>query len=177
MKYLHIYESHNIETKILDREEFRKEIYRNGLPKDNIFDRIPYLHYTDFKGFDNIKAKFFILKKSGKIIAVSKIGNFTKQENLYSIVYFSIDKDYRNMGYSHALMKLLFKYAKENNLTLKASIYSYVGDKMLRKLLHKYSKEYKVEFIDNKELLDNENFYIYKGGKYFKKDEIENGWD
>ena len=160
MKYLKLFEeykhSDNLKVDTLDFSEFFKKIYGSsgGSPNDEtIYDRIRYLSEDDFHYTQkDIDPHFIVLEKEDKIIGIAKLAHYPYYDNnVYSISYFSIDKNYRNKGYSRIMADELFKYAKNNNWTINTSKYSYVGFKKLRPILNEYAIKYNVTFIDRKD--------------------------
>ncbi len=148
-----------ITLKILNQSEFFKEVYgQGGSPNDaTVFDRIRYLSSYDFHFSQNdIEPYYTVLKDNEKIIGVCKIGNYPNSHSssdsvLYSISFFTIDKNYRNKGYTRLIADELFKFVKTNNYSIDTSAYSYVGFLKLRHILNEYAIKHQVNFIDKKD--------------------------
>ena len=168
-EYKKILESNNVEVFIMHNNEMQQE-----LQKDNsINSRIRFFYINDI--YDKDKQFFVVLKYNNKVIGLSRVAYFSmssKNENDLSISYFSIDKNYRYLGYSKLMLDKLFKHAKENNYTISTSSYTVLGKLQLQKQLHYYANKYNVELIDKDEMLDHDKMYIKKDDKLYHKSEI-----
>jgi RimJ/RimL family protein N-acetyltransferase len=160
MKFLESFSKYNNDIRVesMDFSGFFKVIYGSGgMPKDEtVFDRIRFMHYTDFDYHQktSVKPYFVVLFNGDKVIGVAKIGYYdmtAESENEYAISYFSIDKSYRNRGYSRMMADELFKLAKEHGLDMTTSSYSFVGFKKLRHLFNEYADKWGVNFRDKKD--------------------------
>lgn len=163
MKNIKTYDSFNITTKSMDLDQFRSYL-RNNDKNKNIFDKIRFFQPNDLSFLsDKIKPHFILLEKNNEIIGLSKIANYPyDNDNVYSVSFFTIDKEFRNKGYSRLMLDELFKLAKQKGWILKSSSYTYVGFIKLRKLFNEYAKKYLVEFIDKKDddhLIDTKHMY------------------
>lgn len=161
MKYLESfskYKTNNIRVESMDYDGFFKLIYgKGGMPEDEtVFDRIRFMSTFDFdwRQKQDVKPYFVVLFDNNKVIGVAKMGYFNmsaESENEYSISYFSIDKEYRNNGYSRLMANEVFKLAKEKGFDMSTSSYSFVGFKKLRHLFNEYAKKWGVKFKDKKD--------------------------
>ena len=167
MEYLRKFENfsnNEITVKSVNLKEFRKELDSYRKVNNDIFKRIRYFTSSDI-GYmsDDIDPHFIVLKSGEKIIGLCKLGNYmSDSDGVYSISFFTIDKNYRNKGYSRILADELFRFAKERGWVIKTSTYTYVGFKKLRHLLNEYSKKHDVNFIDKKDddhLMDHPDMY------------------
>ena len=155
-------------------------VNENGELKDpTIYQRIRYFDHYNLIENKRINPFYVVLLKGKLVIGVAKIGYFylsEPNENTRSISLFSIDKDYRNMGYSRLMADTLFKYAKEKRFDIQTSAYSVLGKEYLQPLFNEYAKKYNVHFIDKKDsdrLADTESMYKIVNGKKLHWREIE----
>lgn len=170
-------------VEVYSSNELEKIIYKNGQLKDlTLFKRIRYFSNSDF-GWGELQNKpyYVALFDKDKIIGVAKIGHYSlnaKHDKNYSISFFSIDKDYRNMGLSRLMCDALFEFAKENGFDISTSTYTYLGKMYLQKLFNEYSKKHNVIFYDKDDkdwgLIDNEQQYTtYKKNILVHRSELE----
>lgn len=168
----------NISICIVNYDELLKMVYNeDGLVDKTIFNRIRYFSNDDFSWEQKEKVKpfFSILKENDKIIGIAKCGYFdlsAKSKNDWSISFFSIDKNYRNLGYSHILAEEIFKYAKNNGYEISTSAYTILGKERLNHLFLLYSNKYNVKFYNNDRMHDCESMYSIINGKKLHYSEI-----
>ena len=165
MKHVKLFENYNqIHTEVFDYNGFEKLIY-STTENQSVFDRIRFLSRREFSYWDLEKETYYIvLFENSKIIGVAKIGYYpidSNHEKDFSIPFFSIDKEYRNQGYSHVLADKLFETAKEKGLDIRTSTYTYVGYLKLKPLFNKYADKHGVIFTDkdDSDLIDYKHMY------------------
>lgn len=168
-EYKKILESNNVEVFIMDNKEMQQELQNDN----SINSRIRFFYINDI--YDKDKQFFVVLKYNNKVIGVVRVSYFpfsSKNKNDLFISYFSIDKNYRYLGYSKLMLDILFKHAKQNNYTILTSSYTVLGKLQLQKQLHYYANKYNVKLIDKDEMLDHDKMYIKKGDKLYHNSEI-----
>ena len=154
--------SDKIIVKSMKLNYFRKYL-TNGFNK-GILDEIRFFTSNDLSYMsDKLNSHFILLENDGKIIGLCKLANYISDDiNTYSIGFFTINKEFRNKGYSRMMVDELFKLAKQNKWKIKTSSYTYVGFIKLRNIFNEYSEKHLVEFIDKKDddsLIDTESMY------------------
>ena len=168
-EYKKILEANNVEVFIMHNNEMQQELQNDN----SINSRIRFFYINDI--YDKNKQFFVVLKYNNKVIGISRVAYFSmssKNQNDLSISYFSIDKNYRYLGYSKLMLDKLFQHAKENNYTISTSSYTVLGKLQLQKLIHEYANKYNVEIIDKDSMLDTEHSYVMKDDKLYHKNEI-----
>jgi ribosomal protein S18 acetylase RimI-like enzyme len=152
-----------ITTKVFTSQELIDLVYQGqSLPQDNRF-----LHMNRggvFKYFNiadlinplnpsNEKKLFPIIEQDGKIIGISELEPKPNEPNVAWLKFISVDPAYRGQGFASKLAESVFRYAKENGLSLESSSYSPEGFQKLKALLNRYAQEYDVNFIDTENIL------------------------
>ncbi len=110
--------------------------------------------YIEYEDDDNVV--YFILMHDNNIVGVLKekyiFGYKYKGcvvENKRTLMYITINADYRNKGYATKLLNDYFLYLVENNYNnLYLSPYSKMGYYYLRGIFYQLSEKYKIELID-----------------------------
>ena len=145
---------------IHDKEEFT-EITRNEKELDK---RIRFFDYNDYQWSNN--PIYFTLYADEYIVGICKISETTTYdkkkdgaETDYTVVYFSIDRKFRNKKLSRLLMETLFSWLKENNYSISSTSWSVSGRLKLRDMKHELAKEYGVKIIDKNTNHDYDAMY------------------
>lgn len=184
MDYLLEYNNfNNIFVKTFDTDSFKDFLYDDYQIKDihkdvfrvvNDKGRIRYATISDLETIDYTKdnkynnRRFIVLLDGEKIIGICLIQHYEynnvgiKDEKHVSISYLSIDKNYRNKGYSKLMIKELVSTCKKEGFSLGSSSWTHLGNQRIRDNIKKECKLQGVEFYDNDNIHDNER--SYKGG-------------
>jgi len=142
-----------ITVKVLTADEFRE------ITKEK--DRIRYFDYADLSR--KKKKHFITLLDNNKIIGVCHIAEFEYDtDSDMSIVYFSIDPEYRGKGYTTLMADKLMELCKKENIVLGTSSWTVPGFNRLRSTIQKYANKHRVKFVDNNELFDRPWMYNSK---------------
>lgn len=150
-------------VKVLTADEFREIAKEKDEPiyDRTLKDRIKYFDYADLSR--KKKKHFITLLDNDKIIGVCHIAEFEYDTNSdMSIVYFSIDPEYRGKGYTKLMAEKLMELCKKENIVLGTSSWTVPGFNRLRSTIQKYAKKHGVEFVDNNELFDRPWMYDSK---------------
>lgn len=159
MKYLKKFENiKNIFVGVYNYDEMYARIYTSVEDYDKFNDfanqlekRIRYFTFKDFNPIERkeIRPFYFVLYDNEYIIGISKIGNYDKNPNLYSISYLSIDKNYRGQKLSKLIIDTILSFSKEKKLTLTTSDWSLLGKLSMKKYIKSKTKEMGIEYIEN----------------------------
>lgn len=155
----------NGQIKNLSSIEFFHSLYPmgGGFPikkyKD-LQDRIKYFHWDDFNnemysaGLKDKIIRYFIYYQDNNIRGILKLQQDieTNSDILY-ITYLSVDPRYQKLGIASKLSEEAFKWCKENNKTLKPTLYSKIGFEKLKPLWYKLADKYNVNFIHREDML------------------------
>lgn len=140
-----------------------KELEKKLIDKNNLSDPYFNYHYLSnrlrfFKheipnNIINEEFHYFCVEKNNEIIAVLKLkegGNYSLKNNKYNnwISYISVNKDFKNKGYSKILIEECFKYLKKNKKEILVSGYTKEGFQKLKKTIKDMSKKYEVNYSD-----------------------------
>lgn len=166
---------------ILDFDQFLNLVYNKKTGECNdptVFDRIRYFSNGDFHYMqrDKVKPFFAVLTIKNKIIGLAKAGYFdlsAKSERNWSISFFSIDKEYRGLGYSRLMVDAIFRHAKLNNYEISPSCYTVLGKEYVHHLLVEYAKIHDVLFYDEVTMHDLESMYVIVNGKKLHHTEVD----
>ena len=114
------------------------------------YDKLSGFRYLEYE--DSDKVFYYILEKDNKVIGVLKekiINGYIYEnyiiENMLTIMYITINDNYKNKGYSKDLLEKYFKH--RNGYKIYLSSYSKEGYKFLRKNIHEIALKNNVEII------------------------------
>ncbi len=100
--------------------------------------------------FDNIENKVYsIIKNDKEITALGELEKNPYSQNTYWIKFLSVDPIYQGNGYASVLAEEIFKFAKNNNISLESSSYTTEGQKKLKAVFKRLAKKFEVNFIDS----------------------------
>ncbi len=143
-----------LESKIISPQELIDIIYQGEqMPQDNRFlsiDKGGVFKYFDPRDlFENIKDKVYsIVKNDKEITALGELEKNPYSQNAYWIKFLSVDPKYQGMGHASILAEEIFKFAKNNNISLESSSYTTEGQEKLKTLFKRLAEKFLVNFID-----------------------------
>jgi hypothetical protein len=151
-----------LSVEVLNYSKLFAKVYgKGGSPIDpTIFDRLRYFSHYDFGwSQEELKPFYTVLTLDNehvkdKIIGIVKCAYYKDEathEKNYGISFFSIDMQYRNLGYSRLMADKLFHYASINGIEFNPSSYSYLGKIKLQKIMLEYASKYNVVYNDKKD--------------------------
>lgn len=113
----------------------------------------PDIHMSDFAYFSHIGGNgdiYYSLVWSDKeLVGVAKLwGKGMWRPETYAISFMSIHHKYIGRGFATSLAKEIFRWAKEKNVPLSVTDYSFSGWHKLKPLFNELSKQMGVEFYD-----------------------------
>lgn len=152
-------EKEKISAETISANALKNIIYKGeSLPQDNRFlsfkegGVFKYFEIDDL--FNNKENKFYsLIKESQKIVGLSELEKNPYEENVMWIKFISIDPEYQEKGYASKLAEEIFRFAKENGISLETSSYSPEGHQKLKKIFKRLSEKYSVNFIDKEAVL------------------------
>lgn len=113
-------------------------------------DLFPYM-VTD----ENNYHIYFCAFNKNKIIGMLKLkvgGHSSCFHNGWKnwVCFISINEKFQSKGISRNLIKMMYKYAKQNNLNILMSGYSELGFQRIKKIFAEESKNYNVDLLDDR---------------------------
>ncbi|KKK59995.1 hypothetical protein LCGC14_3028800, partial [marine sediment metagenome] len=120
MRYIEILKE---TVEIVDGENLYQET-DNPVNAD-LFKRLKYLDFSEAKN-----ELHFVIRSGTRIIAIAGLEPSPYSDE-YWIKHYSVDENYRNMGYATQLIDAVFNFANKRNITLKRSTSTEMGQKYL----------------------------------------------
>lgn len=144
-----------IESKIISPQELINFVYKGeSIPQDNrflSFDKGGVFKYFDPRDlFDNIDNKVYsVVKNDKEITALGELEKHPYVKDTYWIKFLSVDPIYQGHGYASILAEEIFKFAKNNNVSLENSSYTTEGQEKLKAVFRRLAEKFAVNFIDS----------------------------
>lgn len=144
-----------LESKILTSQELIDIIYQGeSIPQDNRFLSIDedgvFKYFNPQDLFDNIKDKVYsIVKNDKEITALGELEKNPYSQDTYWIKFLSVDPKYQGNGHASILAEEIFKFAKNNNISLESSSYTKEGEEKLKVIFKRLAEKFAVNFIDS----------------------------
>jgi len=144
-----------VESKIISPKELMDIIYKGeSIPQDNRFlsiDNGGVFKYFDPRDlFDNIENKVYsIIKNDKEIAALGELEKNPYSQDTYWIKFLSVDQIYQGNGYASILAEEIFKFAKNNNISLESSSYTTEGQEKIKDVFKRLAEKFMVNFIDS----------------------------
>jgi len=181
-KFIRVFEEFSaLSVHVYDMEQLFNRLYDGSELKDKtVYKRIRYFSGNDFNWSQRDTNPYYVsLEMGDKVIGLAKVGYYSmsaRNENNYSISFFSIDKDFRGNKYSRLMADKLFAEAKKRGLEISTSSYTVLGKEHLQHLFNEYADKHRVVFYDKTEddfMHDTEREYVTVNGKKLHRSEIE----
>lgn len=145
-------------TRTMSSEELVDYIYKGeSSPQDNRF--LPtedggvfrYFDLEEIVGyFGKQKEKYFpVVEVDNKIVALSQLQKSPYAENTFWVSFVSVDPIFQGKKYASKLVKEIFRFAKEKQISLEASSYSEIGWQKLKRLFVEESEKTGVPWHDD----------------------------
>lgn len=114
-------------------------------------DEVAVFKYLDLNHLSNREYEtiYPVVEAEDKIVGISELQKSPYEENVYWITFISVDPKYQGKGFASKLVEEIFKFAKENNVSLRNSRYTEQGDQKLRNKIHEYSEKYNVKLKES----------------------------
>ena len=154
------YERFEAETKTLTADELEDTTYRGErLPQDKRFldeEKGGVFKYFDLNKL--IERKMYkrelfypVAEFGGEIVGLGELERKPDKESAYWMTFVSVDPEYQGRECASRLEEEIFRFAKENNITIESSRYSPEGWEKLKPFQNKLAEKYGVRFIDSEE--------------------------
>ena len=146
----------NIETETLTAEELEDRIYSGDDIKPRFEDPrnggVFKLFFAEDLGHEALarRSSYSIIEENDVIVGIGRLLKERGSDNR-TIASISIDPAYQNKGYGRKLLDEMFRFAKENNWSLKSSPYTKDGWEKLKPLVDELVKKHEIEFTDKEE--------------------------
>lgn len=148
-----------LESRIISSKELENIIYKGeSMPQDNRFlsvDKGGVFKYFDPRDlFNDTENKVYSIIKSGKeITALGELEKNPYSQDTYWIKFLSVDPIYQGNGYASILAEEIFKFAKNNNISLESSSYTTEGQEKLKAVFKRLAEKFAVNFIDSDNII------------------------
>ena len=146
---------HPIESKIINPQELIDIIYKGeSIPQDDRFlsiDKGGVFKYFDPRDlFENVENKVYsVIKNDKEITALGELEKNPYSQDTYWVKFLSVDPIYQGNGYASILAEEIFKFAKNNNISLENSTYTAEGQEKLKDVFKRLAEKFAVNFIDS----------------------------
>ncbi len=153
----------SLESKVINPQELIDIIYKGeSIPQDNRFlsiDKGGVFKYFDPRDlFENIENKVYsIVKNNKEITALGELEKNPYSQNIYWIKFLSVDPKYQGNGYASILAEEIFKFAKNNNISLESSSYTAEGQEKLKAVFRRLAEKFAVNFIESDRNITHDN--------------------
>lgn len=142
------------EVKILSSDELLELVYKGqSLPQDTRFlsvEKGGVFTYFSLKDVESIHGgtKYYpTVSVDNVIVGLAELEQDPAEHN-YWIKFVSVDPEYQGKGYASALIKEIFRFAKDGNFTLEPSYYSKQGSEKLKSVVERTATETGVKLIE-----------------------------
>lgn len=142
MRYWELLEG--ITYKLTPGDKFYRDLFPNG-DTTGARERLKYLsQYNDWDGELD-----FAAYDGKKVVGVAGCHMSRDEERVMSVWFVSVDPEYRNQGIGKGLTDIVFRYAADNNLRVRSSSYTEMGQAYIKKAFELAAKKYDVPFKDD----------------------------
>lgn len=150
-------EQETVKSATLTSDELINRIYKGeSTPQDSRFlsanesGVFKYFRLESLIGLKRLRNSIVypIIEIDHQIIGLAGVQKDPNKENNYWIKFISVDPKYQNKGYASLLLNEVFRFAKEQDCSLEASIYTGEGEQKLKRVFHELGKKFSVRVID-----------------------------
>lgn len=143
-----------LESRVISSQELINIVYQNDrLPGQRFLpvEKGGVFKYFDPRDlFENVENKVYsVIKNDKEITALGELEKNPYSQDTYWVKFLSVDPIYQGNGYASILAEEIFKFAKNNNISLENSTYTAEGQEKLKDVFKRLAEKFAVNFIDS----------------------------